>query len=164
MTRSRISTLICSETVCLHIGGFGSQCIRRLLVRINSAGDDDVSIIMMITSPEYLVISNVVVCVLLIFLASLQRRYLDKFSVASIVLVCFDGICAVYLYGGTVYFPAASFGLSAILLIHGAMIHFPLECVGPPLSCPAFRIRCVCNHETWVLVGITAGLVSAFSL
>jgi hypothetical protein len=106
----------------------------------------------------------VAVCVIMIFLASLQQRHLDKFSVASIVLMMVSGICAVLLYGKTEFFPAAALGLALILLIHGAMIHFPLECVGLPLSCPAFRIRCVCNHETWVLVGITAGLVSAFSL
>ena len=111
--------------------------------------------------PEYLIVCYVLLCACMIFLGVYQRRYLDRFSVASIVLMCVSGVCALVFYGRTEFFPAAALGLTAILLIHGMVIHFPLS--DTINSCHAsFRFRCVCNHETWVLVTAAAGLVSAF--
>jgi 4-hydroxybenzoate polyprenyltransferase len=90
----------------------------------------------------------------MILLGVYQRRYLDRFSVASIALMCVSGVCALVVYGQTEYFPAAALGLTAILLIHWMVLHFPLH---KDQSC-----RCVFHHETWVLVTAVAGLVSAF--
>ncbi len=114
-------------------------------------------------NPEMLIACNVFVCVLVIVLGSFQRRYLDRFSIVATALMCMNGVGAVVLYSGTDLFPAATFGTAILLLIHGAVVHFPLtEYTSDQMlhSCPAFRCRCVCNHETWVLVAATAGLVS----
>ena len=117
----------------------------------------------MMVFPEILIAFNVGMCVLMIILGAFQKRHLDRYSVAAIWLSCLSGVGSVLLYGRTEFFPAAAFGLAAILLIHGAMVHFPLyECSDPIRSCPAFRSRFVCNHETWVLVAVAAGLVSTF--
>ncbi len=118
---------------------------------------------------EFLIAINVVICVLVILLGYLQKRYLDVFSVLACILMCGNGVLAVLVYGGTELFPASAAGVTSILLIHGAMVHFPLasECTDRMMGmqrCPAFRIRYVCNHETWVLVAATAGLVSAFRM
>lgn len=113
--------------------------------------------------PEILIAFNVGMCVLMIILGAFQKRHLDRYSVAAIWLSCLSAVGSVLLYGRTEFFPAAAFGLAAILLIHGAVVHFPLyECSDPIRSCPAFRSRFVCNHETWVLVAVAAGLVSTF--
>ena len=111
-----------------------------------------------------LIAMNVFICVSVILLGYMQKRHWDAFSIAACVLVCLDGACAVLVYGRTELFPASAAGVTAILLIHGAMVHFPCECSVMPHSCPAFRVRCVCNHETWVLVAATAGLVSALGI
>ncbi len=118
---------------------------------------------------EILIAINVVICVLVILLGYLQKRYLDVFSVLACILMGGDAVLAVLVYGGTELFPASAAGVTAILLIHGAMVHFPLAsiCTDQMMGmqrCPAFRIRYVCNHETWVLVAATAGLVSAFRM
>ncbi len=116
-------------------------------------------------TPEFLIACNVFLCVMLILLGFFQKRHHDRFSAAATLLMCASGACAVLLYRGTDFFPAATFGCAALVLIHGTMVHFPLtECTDQIYSCPAFRFRCVCNHETWVLVAITAGLVSAFRM
>jgi hypothetical protein len=113
--------------------------------------------------PELLIAFNVCVCVLMILLGFLQKRHLDRYSIAAILLACVDAAGSVLLYGRTEFFPAAAFGLASILFIHGAVVHFPLyECADPLRSCPAFRCRFVCNHETWILVALAVGLVSAF--
>lgn len=113
--------------------------------------------------PEFLIACNVALCAVLILLGFYQTRYVDGFSITSAVLMCANGACAVLLYGRTDLFPAAAFGCAFLLLIHGGVVHFPLtECSEHVRSCPMFRFRCVCNHETWVLVAATAGLVSAF--
>ena len=117
--------------------------------------------------PEFLVVYNVITCVVVIFLGFLQKRHLDPFSKSAIVVMCLNALCAVLLYSRTEFFPAAVSGMAANLLIHSAMIHFPF--LGEyqesfVLSCPAFRCRCVCNHETWVLVAVTAAVVSALEL
>jgi hypothetical protein len=117
--------------------------------------------------PEFLVVYNVFTCVVVIFLGFFQKRHLDSFSKWAIVFAILNAMCAVLLYSGTEFFPAAVSGVAANLLIHSAMIHFPLmgECQESFVSsCPAFRCRCVCNHETWVLVAVTAGLVSALEM
>ncbi len=110
---------------------------------------------------EYLIGCYVFLCVCMILLGVYQRRYLDRFSVASIALMCVSGVCALMVYGRTEYFPAAALGLATILLIHGMVLHFPLN-DDQSSSCHAFRFRCVCHHETWVLVTAVAGLISAF--
>jgi hypothetical protein len=109
---------------------------------------------------------NVCVCTLMILLGFLQqRRCADRYSVAAACLMCADALASILLYAWTDFFPAAAFGLAAILFIHGAVVHFPLyESADPLRSCPAFRTRCVCNHETWVLVALAAGAVSAFRI
>jgi hypothetical protein len=113
--------------------------------------------------PELLIAINVCVCVLMIFLGAFQRRHLDRYSIMAIWLACMDGVGSVLIYGRTEFFPAAAFGWASILLIHGAVVHFPVyECADPLRSCPAFRCRFVCNHETWICMAIVAGLVSAF--
>ena len=118
----------------------------------------------------WLIAMNVFICVLAILLGYMQKRHLDAFSITACILMCGNGLCAVLVYGRTELFPASAAGVTAILLIHGAMVHFPCyyyccECsVVMPHSCPAFRVRCVCNHETWVLVAATAGLVSALGI
>jgi hypothetical protein len=112
--------------------------------------------------PEILIAFNVCACAVMILLGFLQRRHLDRYSVAAVCIACADAIGSVLLYGRTEFFFAAAFGLAAILLIHGAVVHFPLyESADPLRSCPAFRGRFVCNHETWVLVALAAGVVSA---
>jgi hypothetical protein len=115
-------------------------------------------------NPEFLIMCNIALCVCVILLGSYQRRHFDRFSVAAIVLMCFNGMGAVLLYSKTEFFPAAAFGVAIILLVHGAMIHTPPALEFPEYECPAFRVRSVCNHETWVLVAATAGLVSAFGV
>ena len=112
----------------------------------------------------WLIAMNVFICVLAILLGYMQKRHLDAFSITACILMCGNGLCAVLVYGRTELFPGSAAGATAILLIHGAMVHFPCECSVMPNSCPAFRVRCVCNHETWVLVAATAGLVSALGI
>ena len=116
----------------------------------------------MMRDPEFLIAFNVAVCVCVILLGSYQRRHLDRCSVAAVALMCLDAVGAVMLYGGTAFFPAAALGLAVILLVHGAVIHFPVGLEYQEHQCPAFRVGSVCNHETWVLVAAAAGLVSAF--
>lgn len=123
-----------------------------------------------------LIVYNVITCVIMILLGFLQKRHLDRFSKSAIAVACLNGLCAVLLYSKTDFFPSAAAGLVANLLIHGAMIHFPLnECHSAVAvvvesssymfsTCPAFRCRCVCNHETWILVAVTAGVVSALGM
>ena len=117
--------------------------------------------LIIMTNPEFLIIFNVSMCVCVIFLAANQRRHLDRCSIAAITLMCLNGVGAVLLYGRTEFFPAAASGLAVILLVHAAILHFPVA-LEEPQQCPAFRVRCVCNHETWVLVAAAAGLVSVF--
>ena len=132
----------------------------------SSANNNDTAVL--------LIVYNVITCVIMILLGFLQKRHLDRFSKSAIAVACLNGLCAVLLYSKTDFFPSAAAGLVANLLIHGAMIHFPLnEChlaVAVVESsymfstCPAFRCRCVCNHETWILVAVTAGVVSALGM
>ena len=112
---------------------------------------------------EFLIAMNVVFCASVIVLGYLQKRYMDAFSVLTGIILCADGLCAVCVYGRTELFPAAAAGVGILLLVHNAMVHFPMECAGR-MTCPAFRPRHVCNHETWVLVATTAGLVSALRM
>ena len=184
-------------------------------------------------SAPFLIACDVALCTALILLGFFQRRrHFDRFSVAAIMLMCANGACAVLLYRGTDLFPAATFGCAALMLIHGAMVHFSLIIITVEqqqqqkqkeeeeeeyratttttlllatremtvdqqeqtriitttksssssrrsnnniiirtmtvsmqklflLLLPFFRVQCVCNHETWVLVAATAGVVSA---
>ena len=123
-------------------------------------------IILTMTLPEFLIAYNVSTCVIMIVLGFFQKRHLDRFSKSATALACANGACAALLYSRTEFFSTAVAGLAINLLIHGAMIHFPLnECQGSFFSsCPAFRCRCVCNHETWILVAVTAGVVSALGM
>jgi hypothetical protein len=115
--------------------------------------------------PEFLIAYNVVMCVLMIFLGAFQRRQMDRFYLAAIALAVLNGLGGIAFYRGTEFFPAAAFGLAFVLLIHATVVHFPLvECVEPLHACPAFRCRFVCNHETWVLVAISMGVVSLLQM
>jgi hypothetical protein len=90
---------------------------------------------------------------------------MDRFSKAAILFMYLNAFGAVVFFSKTEFFPVAAFGVAINLLIHGVIVHFPLsEFQDSMHSYPAFRVRYVCNHETWVLVATTAGLVSALGI
>jgi hypothetical protein len=119
----------------------------------------------MMAHPVILIASYVVLCTLMILLGAFQKRRMDRYSIVSTLCAGLAGLGSVFLYGRTEFFPAAALGLAGILLVHGAVVHFPLfENSDPLCTFPAFRCRFVCNHETWVLVMVASGAVSALNL
>ena len=112
------------------------------------------------------VVFFIAITILVIFLATKQRKPLDRFCVTAIFLLCLLAATSVILLQGTNLFPAASFALAALLLAHRSIVTFP-----PDLDTTTeYNNTCIgaaqdaSNHGTWIVAALVAGLVSAFGV
>jgi hypothetical protein len=106
--------------------------------------------------------------IIVIFLATKQRKPLDRFCLAAVALLCLLAVTSVVLLRGTNLFPASAFALAALLLVHRSIVHFPVD-LGEAgdarmcnLSCATAQCRDASNHWTWITAALVAGAVSAF--
>ena len=109
--------------------------------------------------------------ILVIFLATKQRKPLDRFCQTAILLLTILALTSIVLLRGTNLFPASAFALAALLLAHRSIVTFPPDLdagaaeAGQGLSpCLAGAARDAGNHSTWVVAALVAGLVSAFGV
>jgi hypothetical protein len=114
----------------------------------------------------HFVVFFVAVTIIVIFLATKQRKPLDRHCLTAVALLCVLAATSVVLLQGTNLFPASAFALAALLLVHRSIVHFPDELdeevtPGILLGCVK-RGKEVSNHGTWVIATSVAGAVSAF--
>lgn len=105
--------------------------------------------------------------ILVIFLATKQRKPLDRFCLTAIFLLTILALTSIILLRGTNLFPSSAFALAALLLAHRSIITFPpdLDAAAEAApSCFASAARDAGNHSTWVVAALVAGLVSAFGV
>ena len=118
----------------------------------------------------HFVVFFITITILVIFLATKQRKPLDRFCLTAIVLLTFLAATSIVLLHGTNLFPASAFALAALVLAHRSIVHFPPELhsldgegASPGNACMA-TARETSNHGTWVVAALVAGLVSAFGV
>jgi hypothetical protein len=116
----------------------------------------------------HFVVFFVTITIIVIFLATKQRKPLDRYCLTAVALLCVLATTSAVLLQGTNLFPASAFALAALLLVHRSIVHFPDELgegvVGPGVfSCAgcATRSKDVSNHGTWIIAAFVAGAVSA---
>jgi len=116
----------------------------------------------------HFVVFFIAITIIVIFLATKQRKPLDRFCLAAIFLLCVLAATSVVLLHGTNLFPASAFALAALILAHRSIVHFP-----PDLGTEGERINAhICtaaahdaaNHSTWIVAAFVAGAVSAFGV
>ena len=84
----------------------------------------------------------------------------DVCSILAVAAVCMQAfVCLVGLHGSA-WFPAAAFFLAFTLLCHHTIIHWGSRFEGETCSCAPFQCKDICNHETWVVATLVAGLIS----
>ncbi len=104
----------------------------------------------------------ITVAILVIFLATKQRKPRDRFCLAATFLLCVLAGTSVVLLHGTSLFPASAFALAALILAHRSIAHFPVD-----LGADDERASCMhaardaLNHATWIVAAVVAGVVSA---
>lgn len=109
----------------------------------------------------------ITVAVLVMFLGSKQQKSLDRYSVASVVLLSALALASVLMLRGTIMFPAAAIALALLLVVHRAIVSVAQHSDLLPQtshSCTAFRAADASHHETWIVAAITAGAVSLLRL
>ena len=114
----------------------------------------------------HFVVFFIAITILVIFLATKQRKPLDRFCVTAIVLLCMLALTSIVLLHGTNLFPASAFALAALVLAHRSIVHFPPDIDDEPktTTCMASVAHDASNHSTWIIAALVAGLVSAFSV
>lgn len=111
----------------------------------------------------HFVVFFVAITILVIFLATKQRKSRDSFCISAIVLICMLAVASVLFLHGTNMFPASAFALAALILAHRSIVHFPSELVLEE----DHRVGCATiahdasNHSTWIVAALIAGVVSA---
>ena len=116
----------------------------------------------------HFVVFFITITILIIFLATKQRKPLDRFCLTAIALLCLLTITSIVLLHGTNLFPASAFALAALLLAHRSIVHFPPDLDAATAdhsnnTCTA-TVRETANHGTWIAVALVAGLVSVFGV
>ena len=126
----------------------------------------------------HFVVFFITITILIIFLATKQRKPLDRFCLTAIALLCLLTITSIVLLHGTNLFPASAFALAALLLAHRSIVHFPPDLDAATAdhsntvcdtashsnnTCTA-TVRETANHGTWIAVALVAGLVSVFGI
>ncbi len=81
-------------------------------------------------------------------------------NIIAITAVCAQGIVTVVVLYGTGWFPLGAVFLSFTLLSHHTIIHWRSRFRGETCSCAPFQCKDISNHETWVVAGIVAAVVS----
>jgi hypothetical protein len=104
--------------------------------------------------------------VLVMFLGSKQQRSLDRYSLASALLLSSLALSSAFLLKGTIFFPASALAFALLLLVHRSIVSFAQHVELPQSApeCSPFRPRDACTHETWIVAAVTAGLVSLLRL
>ena len=114
----------------------------------------------------HFVVFFVAITILVIFLATKQRKSRDSFGISAIFLICMLAVASVILLHGTNMFPASAFAIAALILTHRSIVHFPADLVLEE----DHRVGCVTiahdasNHSTWIVAALIAGVVSAFGV
>jgi hypothetical protein len=120
----------------------------------------------------HFVVFFVAITILVIFLATKQRRPLDRFCLTAVGLLALLAVTSIVLLHGTNLFPASAFALAALVLAHRSIVHFPPDLLlggdaqlaeHPSSTCTACA-RETSNHGTWIVAALVAGLVSAFGV
>ena len=112
----------------------------------------------------HFVVFFVAITILVIFLATKQRKPLDRFCVTAIVLLCVLAVTSIVLLHGTILFPASAFALAALVLAHRSIVHFPPdlgEGERATTACVSAVAHDASNHSTWIIAALVAGVVSA---
>ena len=104
------------------------------------------------------------ITILVIFLATKQRKTSDRFCLCAVFLLCVLAVTSVMLLHGTDLFPASAFALGVLILAHRSIVHFPseLSLVEDPASMCMTAVHEVSNHCTWIVAAFVAGVVSVF--
>lgn len=88
----------------------------------------------------------------------------ELYSTLAVTAVSVQAFVSIMLLRGTAWFPAAAVFLAFTLLCHHAVIHRHSRFEGETCSCAPFQCKDISNHETWVVAGLVAGLVSLLHL
>jgi hypothetical protein len=128
----------------------------------------------------------VAVTIIVIFLATQQRKPRDRFCLAAVSLLALLAVTSVVLLRGTNLFPAAAFALAALLLAHRSIAQCPsaeeaqtggggrsdeeeaddghkgLDGLRSAASaCAGECGREASSHALWIAAAVVAGVVSA---
>lgn len=95
----------------------------------------------------------------IIILGYLQGSSVDKYALISKVLMVVQGFNIVFLLSAPSTFPLFTLIFALVLTTHHAIINRSEdENAG---RCLSLSLSKICNHETWILVCITAALTAA---
>ena len=108
----------------------------------------------------------ITVAVLVMFLGSKQQRSLDRYCIASAVLLALLAIASVAYLHGTIHFSASCLALALLLLVHRSIVGFAKQqdLGGVSFECMPFRSKDAYSHETWIIAAVTACAVSVLDL
>ena len=114
----------------------------------------------------HLVVLFAATSILIIFLATKQRKPFDQFCTAAVVLFCVLAVTSASLLHGTDMFPVSAFALAFLILMHHYIVRFPTDLTdadeGADMCMTA--VRETMNHGTWAVAAFVAGTVSAFAM
>ena len=112
------------------------------------------------------------VSVMIMFLASKQRRPHDRYGLACTALFTLLASTGTAVLQGTLFFPAAAFALALLLCVHHIITSFNYQQDAAEEGAEGgqahhhhlFRREGCPYHETWITAALVAGVVSMFRL
>ena len=126
----------------------------------------------------HFVVFFITITILIIFLATKQRKPFDRFSFTAMMLLSVLAATSIVFLHGSDLFPASTFALAVLILIHRFIVQYPVDldsgnvrsgmCMGMELGvgggmCMSMALE-ASTHSTWIVAAFVAGVVSAFKV
>ena len=118
------------------------------------------------------------ITILVIFLATKQRKPFDRFNLTAMMLLSVLAVTSIIFLHGSDLYPASTFALAVIILIHRFIVQYPVDldsgnvrggvCMGMEMGvgggmCMGMALE-ASTHSTWIVAAFVAGIVSAFKV
>ena len=122
----------------------------------------------------HFVVFFITITILIIFLATKQRKPFDRFSFTAMMLLSVLAATSMVFLHGSDLFPASTFALAVLILIHRFIVQYPVDLDSGNVRsgmcmelgggmCMSMALE-ASTHSTWIVAAFVAGVVSAFKV
>lgn len=122
----------------------------------------------------HFVVFFITITILIIFLATKQRKPFDRFSFTAMMLLSVLAATSIVFLHGSDLFPASTFALAVLILIHRFIVQYPVDLDSGNVRsgmcmelgggmCMSMALE-ASTHSTWIVAAFVAGVVSAFKV
>jgi len=122
----------------------------------------------------HFVVFFITITILIIFLATKQRKPFDRFSFTAMMLLSVLAATSIVFLHGSDLFPASTFALAVLILIHRFIVQYPVDLDSGNVRsgmcmelgggmCMSMALE-ASTHSTWIVAAFVAGIVSAFKV